>query len=67
MMNQTQAEVLRERIADLEEIFVDIRNHPETTRKVRGLADFGQGRAVELKMLASQLIQNWRSSASDQE
>lgn len=50
------AETLRQRLTDLEDIFSKIRDHPKTPLEIRGIADHGQGRVATLKAV---LLSDW--------
>jgi hypothetical protein len=43
------AETLRKRLTDLENLFCEIRDHPKATIEIQGMADHGQGRVETLK------------------
>jgi hypothetical protein len=49
MIEKKDVEHLKEKIAKIEEIFVEIRNHSEATPRISRKADFGQGRAEDLR------------------
>ncbi len=44
-------EILRTKLAMIEDTFTEIRDHKDATPKISGKADFGQGRVADLKAL----------------
>jgi len=61
MIDEAKVRRVKEKIAMLEEIFVEIRDHPKTPAKIRGIADFGQGRVENLKNYVASVFAKERS------
>jgi hypothetical protein len=61
MTDQTEIAHLMQKIAKIEEVFIEIRDHPETPFKIQAIADFGQGRVESLRVSATGFFQKARS------